>query len=194
MLVATLFRFRFLLVSHLPPVIIRNKSILWAYRAMAANQQHETAVKRLARRVSNAIGVPNAAKAPPSLMAASEGPSELVSARRFDSCGEHAAIKVSLGLALGAVGALLLFKGRGMRAAMIGFGAGCGAGSSFTACRLSFPSSSPGISGNRSQPKKEKEGADEPERLHTASAGALEIVRDVDTKPRRKINPPHGKP
>lgn len=57
---------------------------------------------------------------------------------RWDRCAENFVVKLGFGLAAGAVGALLLFKGRPMRLATVGFGAGCGVGSSWTACRLRF--------------------------------------------------------
>ena len=81
--------------------------------------------------------------------------------------------------------------------ATLGFGAGCGAGSSFTACRHSFqthpPSGGSGGAGGAGKPaggKLAKDIAkDEVERLRTAGGGAGEITRDVDTKP-RGVRPP----
>ena len=161
----------------------------------------ETAVKRLARRVSTAVGIAHSGR--PSVQALMGSPaSEESIGQRFARCGEHGLLKVSIGSVVGAAAALLLFKGRGMRMAMVGFGAGCGAGSAFTACNSSFKAAAAATTKSRQErgsevPAKEDGGNGEgAERLHTASAGATEMARDVDTKPvpKKKNRTPHGRP
>ena len=83
--------------------------------------------------------------------------------------------------------------------ATLGFGAGCGAGSSFTACRHSFQTRPPsggsggaggaGNAGGKLAKDIAKDAEDTSERLRTAGGGAGEITRDVDTKP-RGVRPP----
>ena len=81
--------------------------------------------------------------------------------------------------------------------ATLGFGAGCGAGSSFTACRHSFQTRPPsggsggaGGAGGKLAKDIAKDAEDtSAERLRTAGGGAGEITRDVDTKP-RGVRPP----
>ncbi|CAM9207471.1 unnamed protein product [Heterosigma akashiwo] len=73
----------------------------------------------------------------------SNTPSEFIFSETWDKCLERGVINIGLGLAVGAASSLVLFKSGGMRKAVTFFGAGCGAGASWTLCSLDFKKASP---------------------------------------------------
>ena len=61
-------------------------------------------------------------------------PTEKTTEVTWDRCAEDLLIKFAAGTGASGLAAMLLFKGRGARIGMVGFGAGVGTGASMSNC------------------------------------------------------------
>jgi len=68
---------------------------------------------------------------------------ELATSYKWDSCVENSLVKTGYGLVGAGLLSLLLFRSPAARAAMIGVGAGFGAGISWVECKQTFATNSP---------------------------------------------------
>ncbi|TMW62813.1 hypothetical protein Poli38472_005431 [Pythium oligandrum] len=67
-----------------------------------------------------------------------EIPSEYRISEKWDKCIENFALHFSAGLVAGGLTSIVLARTGGARGVLTGFGAGAGAGSSWTTCQLAF--------------------------------------------------------
>ncbi|CAM9406847.1 unnamed protein product [Scytosiphon promiscuus] len=65
-------------------------------------------------------------------------PSELKISEKWDVCLERTVINVGMGVVAAGLASVVLTRSPGMRRAVMGFGAGCGAGSSWVVCSEDF--------------------------------------------------------
>ncbi|KAJ0412910.1 hypothetical protein ATCC90586_002540 [Pythium insidiosum] len=69
---------------------------------------------------------------------ASKIPSEYRISEKWDKCLENFALHFTAGLVAGGLTSVVLARTGGARGVLTGFGAGAGAGSSWTTCQLAF--------------------------------------------------------
>lgn len=65
-------------------------------------------------------------------------PAEMVVSEKWDACLERTLINFGIGIVAGGLTSVVLTRAPGMRRAVLGFGGGCGVGSSWVQCSQEF--------------------------------------------------------